>query len=121
MSISQDDILCFKLTGDNYYHEYDLVGKKYFQVKIHKTDFGNSDSPFIITTNGIIASYNDGSGVVEIYKDGIPVDRFLSRGNGEQQMLSVSKMFFDRKNSEIILVNEAIVQKYKMVLPSGIT
>ena len=117
-SISGDEVLCLKLNEDNYYFEYDLAGKKYQQIKIHKSDFDQMESPFLITTNGITALYNKETGVVEIYKDGIQVDRFLSRGSGEQ-MLSVAKMFFDRQTSELVLANQSVVQKYKLTLPSG--
>lgn len=119
-TISHDDNLCIQFENDEYYYQYDLKSGKYSQVKLEYEGFGKENIKYTMTNSGILAIYNNVSGVVELFDDGLKIGQFLSRGKNENQMSGVTGIFFDGKKSELILSDNKsqVVKKYGITLPS---
>ncbi len=120
LSIDEDDNLYIITTGDRYVFRYNINEMKLSQLRFPYRNIENINSPLVACEGNIVMTYNSFDGVVTLFRDGIELARFLSKGPEENQMENISGLFYDRVNSRIIAAdnNSNTVKEFKLELAS---
>lgn len=120
LTIDENDNLFILVDNDMYLFKYDIPNKTLSQLRYPFRNIDTKNTQIEAAEADIVMICNSTDGVISLFRDGIELARFLSKGTDENELADISGLFYDRDNRKIIVSDKGSnkVKEFRLELAS---